>query len=568
VLSEGAVAPRFELPALVDGATGRVALEEHLGDDVVILAFYPADFNPACDEESCDLDELDLFTMQKDVTILGISPDSVYSHRAFAERYDLSVPLLADTDGEVAEQYDIGLVDDIGQRLVERAVAVVDHDGTVTYSWSTDDMTELPRVEELNDALAETGGDDTAFTRYRVGYAHYTEGRRAFTSAMQAFENAEWVMAQRDFQQAREKFEAAAARFDTALRFVDDESLVPVYEGANEKATALWQATDWLTRSASAYSSGSGSEGQELRDDAEIPLSSVREYEEPPNPDGEWPPDVDDLEKAETDDRSILPTEPDVDDAALEVDIDAAVTDEADEPLSRSGGHTVDDEAIAAAETDDGGEAAAASGDDGAVADDDIDDEELAEIQAELAADNPESEPSVEEVTEESTAIVEAPPMAGASDGGSAADKATPGPDADGSGETDADLLTDAGDTDDTDADESATGAPSGTDDTEAGGAETEEGGDADPAESGGTDAGENVAATGGEGSETDVDGRSETAVDDSDGADGGGPKLEFELAEPDPDPIAADDPPIHSTDEAEGSSLERDESEGSEPDE
>ena len=327
MLSEGADAPRFELPALVDGEERRVELSEYLGDDVVILAFYPADFNPACDAESCDLDELDLFTMQKDVRILGISPDSLYSHRAFAGQYDLKVPLLADTDGEVARQYGVDLVDDLGQRLTERAVAVVDHDGTITYGWSTDDMTELPRVDDIKDALAETGGDNTAFARYRVGYAHYTEGKRAFTAAMEAFQQAEWMMAQHDFQQAHDEFEAAADRFDTAVRFVDDESLIPIYEGANEKSTALWQAADWLGQSASAYSSGDGTEGQKLRDDSEIPLSTVREYVEPPDPDETWPPEMDDLEKAETDDRSILPTEPEIEDAALEVDIDEEVAD-------------------------------------------------------------------------------------------------------------------------------------------------------------------------------------------------------------------------------------------------
>ena len=377
MLSEGADAPEFELPALVDGEKRRVALAEYLGVDVVILAFYPADFNPACDEASCDLDELDLFTMQKDVTILGISPDSVYSHRAFAETYDLKIPLLADTDGEVAAKYGLDFVDDIGQRLIERAVAVIDHDGVIQYSWRTDDMTKLPRVVEITDSLTETGGDDTAFARYRIGHAHYTEGRRAFTLAMEAFQQTDWVTSQYNFQQAREEFEEAADQFDTSARFVDDESLVPIYERANEKATALWQAADWLVQSASAYSSGSGTEGQELRDDAEAPLVTAREYEEPPDPDGEWPPETADPDDAETGDHSVLPTEPEGADATLGVDIDEGVS-AANESAPQS------DEP--------------ADADDTAAADDadDIDDEELAEIQAELAASNPDSVPSTD----------------------------------------------------------------------------------------------------------------------------------------------------------------------------
>ncbi|WP_324665987.1 redoxin domain-containing protein [Haloarcula sediminis] len=531
MLSEGATAPGFELPALVDGEKRRVALSEYLGDDAVILAFYPADFNPACDEDSCDLDELDLFTMQKDVRILGISPDSVYSHRAFAARYDLAVPLLSDTDGEVARQYGIDFVDDIGQSLIERAVAVVDHDGTVTYSWSTDDMTELPAVEKIQGALAETGGDDTAFARYRVGHAHYTEGRRAFTSAMEAFQQTEWVMSQHDFQQAREEFEAAADRFDTAVRFVDDESLVPVYRGANEKATALWQAADWLAQSASAYSSGSGTEGQELRDDAEIPLSTVREYREPPDPDGEWPPEVATLERDEPDDDTILPAEGDDEDAALTVDIDAEVGDDDEAP----GDDRADEQTPGREREPDGAPTAGsdATSESEPAAGDDIDDEELAEIQAELAADNPESEPPV---AEESTAIVETPPTGetgdeteGTADGvpeepTSIVDPPTDAPDSDPVDETDA-------------AEASATAAGDAPTDTAVD----------DGAASGTT-------ADRGDGPE---DGRPDTArAETADGSEDpdageGEPGLQLELAEPEADPIDADGPPIPPAEES-----------------
>jgi len=416
VISEGTVAPEFALPAVVDDVRRRVALDEYLGDDVVILAFYPADFNPACDEISCDLDELDLFTMQKDVTILGISPDSVYSHRKFADTYDLKVPLLADTDHEVAREYGVDFVDEIGQRLIERGVVVVDHDGVVQYSWSTTDLTELPRVDEIKDAIADTGGDDTAFARYRVGHAHYTEGRRAFTAAMGEFENSEWMVAQSDFRRACEAFTEAADHFDTAVRFVDDESVKPIYDGAKTKANSLWQAADWLTQAASAYSSGSGAEGQELREDAERPLETARTYEEPPDPDGPWPPDIDDLEREETETSSILPNGEEKADAALDVDIDDEV--EADD----SGAATDEDSSTApeSVETVDGESEETAAEEQAPVGSvtqrrrptdgEDIDDAEIEEIQAELEASQPEAEPTAAEVTEESTAMVEEPP--------------------------------------------------------------------------------------------------------------------------------------------------------------
>ncbi|WP_276273744.1 redoxin domain-containing protein [Haloarcula litorea] len=468
MLSEGTEAPAFELPGLVDGERRRVSLGEFLGDDVVILAFYPADFNPACDETSCGLDELDLFTMQKDVTILGISPDSVHSHRAFADRYDLKVPLLADTDGAVAEAYDLGFVDDIGQHLLERAVAVVDHDGVVRYAWHTDDPTVLPDVEPIKDAIADTGGDDTAFARYRVGHAHYTEGRRAFTSAMDAFGDSEWMLAQSDFQRAREEFAEAESQFDTAVRFGDDDSLSPVYEGAKTKASALWQAADWLAGSASAYSSGSGARGQELRDDAERPLGTARDYEEPPDPDGPWPPAVDDLTTSAPDDGDgILPAEEPAPDATLDVDIDdASETVGGDQSERRDDGAT-------GAVAEDGpaeGDPSVAGADDGDH--DAIGDDEIAEIQAELEATDP--EPTPEAVTEEPTSMVDAPPTPDDAEGGNGG--STAAGDASGPAAPDRrDDGPDTPDTDGTDADDAAADGPdAGADDEPAADGELE----------------------------------------------------------------------------------------------
>ncbi|KAA9399335.1 peroxiredoxin [Haloarcula sp. CBA1130] len=446
MLSEGTAAPLFELPALVDGDCQRVGLSDYLGEDVVILAFYPADFNPACDETSCDLDELDLFTMQKDVTILGISPDSVYSHRAFADRYGLNIPLLSDTDHDVAREYGLDFVDDIGQQLIERAVVVIDHDGDVQYAWSTDDLQQLPRVGEIKDAIAETGGDDTAFARYRVGHAHYTEGRRAFTAAMSAFRESEWMVAQGDFQQAREEFEAAEDHFDTAVRFVDDASLRPIYEDTKTKANSLWQASDWLTQAAREYSSGDGAEGQQLRDDAERPLETARGYEEPPDPDGPWPPDLVTLEQDDDDRPAFLTQDETAVDTSLDVDIDEEVeqtdselseaapsatesapdstpssegADETDEMQDATDGTTtpgtattLSDPSTAEDDSESGAddtppEPVSAADGEGEISD--VDDTDIEEIQAELAASEAENEPT-EPLEETPTAMVEAPP--------------------------------------------------------------------------------------------------------------------------------------------------------------
>ena len=370
MIDDGEQAPTFELPAVVAGEITRIALEEYLGQEIVILAFYPGDFNPACSEESTDLDELDLFTMQKDVAILGISGDSIHSHQAFADAYDLRIPLLSDSRGEVTESYGVAADDDAGY-LTRRAVVVVDHRGQVEYSWVAENLEALPDTEAIRDAVEGIGGDETAQARYRVGHARYIEGRRAFTSAMTEFENREWMMAQSDFTRAHDEFAEAAEEFDTAVRFAESETALTYYERAKRKADALWQAAEWLADAASAFASGEGREGQSMRDDAETPLETARDIHEPPDPD-DFPPET---APAEQDDRpSILPT----DDTVQDVSLDAEFEETAD------AGAATESETNAGQTTADASASPTTAAANDASTEGEIDEAELEEITAEL----------------------------------------------------------------------------------------------------------------------------------------------------------------------------------------
>jgi peroxiredoxin len=208
MLSVGATAPSVVLPGYVDGERERVDLGAALGDEIVVLAFYPADFNPGCSMQSSDLGDLDLFTMQKDVSVFAVSPDSTYSHEAFAERYSLRVPLLSDVDGEAASAYGVELETETGERLCERAVFVVDHRGEVVYAWATDDLAERVDVDPVKQAVGDIGGDETALERYRLGVERYAEGREAFTTAMADYEEREWMPARGAFEAAEPAFSA------------------------------------------------------------------------------------------------------------------------------------------------------------------------------------------------------------------------------------------------------------------------------------------------------------------------------------------------------------------------
>jgi peroxiredoxin len=425
MIGEGDDAPEFALPAVVDGDLDEVALTDYLGDDIINLAFYPADFNPACSDEETDLDELDLFTMQKDVSILGISADSIYSHRAFANEYDLHIPLLADVHAEVAADYGVAVDEPNTGYLTNRAVVVIDPDGEVQYAWQTENLKRLPPVEDVRRAVDGISGASTAEARYRIGHAHYVEGRRTFTKAMGEFSEMEWMMAQSDFMRAKDEFEEAESQFDTAVRFAEDETPRTYFERAEQKAQALWQAAEWLAESASAYASGEGANGQEMRTDAETPLETARDIHEPPDPD-DFPPEEDPANRDEQE-ETILPSEDTGPPPSLEADIDESAAPPetealADEMRDKDAAATATGDAAAAEQTaaaesnsaDDESSAEATEGESA----DEIDDEELEEIAAELEEQTKQANAkharevaaADEEGSDDSSSIVEEPP--------------------------------------------------------------------------------------------------------------------------------------------------------------
>src|SRR3990170_6173954 len=71
----------------------------------LVLYFYPKDFTPGCTKEACSFRDASREFSQRGVKIVGISKDSVASHKKFAEKYKLKFPLLSDTEHEVIEAY-------------------------------------------------------------------------------------------------------------------------------------------------------------------------------------------------------------------------------------------------------------------------------------------------------------------------------------------------------------------------------------------------------------------------------------------------------------------------------
>lgn len=130
MLEIGKKAPDFSLENQ-DGK--KISLKDFTGKKVV-LYFYPKDDTSGCTKEACSFSEnLPKFS-KIDAVILGVSPDSVKSHKKFSEKYKLKIDLLADEDKKVIEKYGVWKEKSMYGRKymgVERTTFVIDEKGKI-----------------------------------------------------------------------------------------------------------------------------------------------------------------------------------------------------------------------------------------------------------------------------------------------------------------------------------------------------------------------------------------------------------------------------------------------------
>ena len=103
MLEVGMKAPEF---SLLDQNGDMHTLSEYAGKKV-ILYFYPRDNTPGCTKQACGFSELYPQFVEKDAVVIGISKDSVASHKKFEEKYNLGFTLLSDTELEAIKAYDV-----------------------------------------------------------------------------------------------------------------------------------------------------------------------------------------------------------------------------------------------------------------------------------------------------------------------------------------------------------------------------------------------------------------------------------------------------------------------------
>jgi thioredoxin-dependent peroxiredoxin len=127
-IEKGSKLPSFSLP---DQHGNILDINTLIGTKNLVVYFYPKDDSPGCTKEACYFrDQFEVFS-NADALIIGISGQSVESHRKFAEKYHLSFTLLSDKDNKVRKMF--GVPTDFFGVLPGRVTYIADKTGTVVY---------------------------------------------------------------------------------------------------------------------------------------------------------------------------------------------------------------------------------------------------------------------------------------------------------------------------------------------------------------------------------------------------------------------------------------------------
>ena len=155
MLETGTKAPDFSLPDQ-DGVMH--SLSRYRGKKV-ILYFYPRDNTPGCTKQACGFRDLYPQFTEKGAVVLGVSKDSVASHKKFQEKDQLSFPIVSDTELQIIQAYDVWKEKKLYGKVsmgVVRTTYLIDENGIISKASGKVKAAQNPEqmLEELNDIIS------------------------------------------------------------------------------------------------------------------------------------------------------------------------------------------------------------------------------------------------------------------------------------------------------------------------------------------------------------------------------------------------------------------------------
>jgi peroxiredoxin len=151
-LQPGQRAPDFALT--LEPGEAPLRLDDYRGEKPVVLLFFPLAFSSVCTSEMEWMTREYPRWRDLEAEVIGISVDSAFVNRRFAQDLKAQFPIVSDFNKEAVTSYEVRNDDYFGMRGVSnRAAFVVDRRGVIAYSWMSEDPSVLPPFDEIEQAI-------------------------------------------------------------------------------------------------------------------------------------------------------------------------------------------------------------------------------------------------------------------------------------------------------------------------------------------------------------------------------------------------------------------------------
>ena len=155
-LPTGSKAPDVTLKPKTASGLSDVTLSGNFGSKNTVLLFFPFAFTGVCTDEMCSVSQGISEYESLDAAVYAISVDSPFAQEAWAKANGITIPVLSDFNKSVAAAYDVLYADFIGfHGVAKRSAFVVNKQGVIVFSSSSDDPKVLPDFAAVKAALAQ-----------------------------------------------------------------------------------------------------------------------------------------------------------------------------------------------------------------------------------------------------------------------------------------------------------------------------------------------------------------------------------------------------------------------------